>query len=362
MKTLSLFEEFADNSVVQSNTELANPWALDCNGNPVLPENAERHGNYICPKCHEPLKVRKRGKGEHSRRDHFCHKADTACKGYTPHETESYIHKTAKKGIFSIIQSCIDKQEHFLISWTCPTCGKLFNGNLLYHAKSVQIEKQFEDKAEGQDHKQPDVSLIDENGKLIVAIEIVYTHDIEPDTWEFYNKNNIVVLRLKFETVEELKILQHKLQNPDSVNVCNNITCKECQTMHQPRRLTLHHDNAGHQFFVVNIHNPFDDIAIQGVPFNDDEINQANSIVKQNSQLYSVEHRHKEQGFHFALIMQQVAQRHQIRRNHLTIDEMEASGYYGQRKYNKGNYKAKSSSTYGKRGSGVKRSGGKRRK
>lgn len=53
----SLFEEFSDNSEVQQKPELANPWALDCNGNPILPEKAERHGNYTCPKCLEPLNV-----------------------------------------------------------------------------------------------------------------------------------------------------------------------------------------------------------------------------------------------------------------------------------------------------------------
>ena len=107
----SLFEEYSDNSEVQQKPELANPWALDCNGNPILPENAERHGNYTCPKCLEPLNVRKRGKGEHSRRDHFYHKVDTACRGFTPHETESYIHKTAKEGIYKILQSYIDNNE-----------------------------------------------------------------------------------------------------------------------------------------------------------------------------------------------------------------------------------------------------------
>lgn len=315
MKILSLFEEYTDNSEVQPTTELANPWALDCNGNPVLPENAERHGIYTCPKCHETLKVRKRGKGEHSRRAHFYHKVDTACKGFTPDDTESYIHKTAKEGVFSIIQSCLDKQEPFLVSWTCPTCGKQFNGNLLHHAKSVLIEKQFKDKAEGQGHKQPDVSLIDENGKLIVAIEIVYRHDIDPDTWKFYKANSIVVLRLKFDTVEDLNDLKHKLQNPDSVNVCLNVTCKECQTMCQPRRIILHKDNEDRLFFVVTIHNPFDNNPIQGVPFHDDEISCANNYVKQISQLYSVEERCNEHGFHFAQIMKQVAYRHYSRRS-----------------------------------------------
>lgn len=368
-----LFEEYADCIEVQSTSELANPWALDCDGNPILPENAERRGTYTCPKCKGQLHVKKRGKGKRSRRDHFYHKADSACKGFTPRETESYIHKTAKECIFKMLESCVDNAAPFPITWTCPICGQRFTGNLLHNAKSIKVEKQFKDKAEGQDHKQPDVSLVDENGKLLVAIEVVYTHDIEPETWNFYNANHVTVIRLVFETVEELNNIEQKIHNPDSVNVCLNITCKECQSMHQPRQLTLHKDDAGHYFFVVNLHNPFDAKAIQGIPFNDEEVNQANRIVKQKSQLYSVELRHNERGFHFALIMQrQVTQRPQYRRTHLTLDEMEALGINGHRKPSVGRYKSKSKSTskskpktssnYGKRSSKSNRGGGKRRK
>ena len=381
MKILSLFEEYTGNSKVQPTTDLTNPWALDCNGNPILPENAERHGNYTCPKCHEPLNVRKRGKGEHSRRDHFCHKADTACRGFTPHETESYIHKTAKTGIFKILQSCIEKNEQFTVSWNCPTCGKQFNGNLLHHAKSVQIEKQFEDKAEGQDYKQPDISLINENGKLIVAIEIVYTHDIEPDTWEFYNANNIVVLRLKFETVEELNDLKHKLQNPDSVNVCLNVMCNECQTMHQPH--IIHPlKNQQDKYFALSVAvvSPFEDILYFGLPFSEQDKQNAESFTQNNWPNVHIKLDYNVQNeIHYArlIVQQRYLQQQPVyrpiqRRTHPTIDEIEARSYYGYQKSSGGKNKSKSKSTskskpktssnYGKRSSRTNRSGGKRRK
>lgn len=145
-----LFEEYSESKKVQLKSDLANPWALDSNGNPILPENAERHGIYTCPKCHEPLNIRKRGKGEHSRRDHFYHRADTACKGFTHEETESYIHKTAKEGVYKILQEHLNNSKPFPITWTCPICGQRFTGNLLHNAKSVKIEKQFEDKTNGK--------------------------------------------------------------------------------------------------------------------------------------------------------------------------------------------------------------------
>ena len=357
-----MFEEYSDGISVQQVVELANPWALDKSGNPILPENAERHGSYTCPKCHEPLTIRKRGKGEHSRRDHFCHRPDTDCKGFTPHETESYIHKTAKQRIYKILQSCMDNHEPFSISWTCPECGKQFNGNLLYRAKSVALERQFEDKAAGQDHKQPDVSLVDENGKLLVAIEVVYTHDIEPETWDFFNENNVAVLRLKFNSVEDLNDIEQKLHCPDSVNVCLNFACKECQTMHQPRKLSLLKDKVGHQFFVANIQSPFSDQVIQGVPLTEEEFNRAENAVKQQSQILGIERQENQQGFHYALIVRrQVIQRPTYRRHHPTIDDLEAHSYSYHNISNGRKYKSSSSSSSSKRRSGYKKNGGKRR-
>lgn len=366
----SLFEEYSDNSEVQQKPELANPWALDCNGNPILPENAERHGNYTCPKCLEPLNVRKRGKGEHSRRDHFYHKVDTACRGFTPHETESYIHKTAKEGIYKILQSYIDNNEQFRVSWTCPGCGEQFSGNLLHHAKSINIEKQFEDKADGQDHKQPDVSLVDENGKLLVAIEVVYTHDIEPKTWAFYDSNNIVVIRLMFDTVEELNDLQQKLQHPDSVNVCLNISCKECQTMHQPRFIYPLKNEQGKYFALsVAVANPFDDILYYGLPFSNLDRQNAETFTNNNWPNVPIKLDYKMQnGIHYARLivlqrynLQQPVYRPIQRRTHLTIDEMEARGYFEPRKSRSRSYK-NTSSSYGKRNSGTKKNGRSRRK
>lgn len=366
----SLFEEFSDNSEVQQKPELANPWALDCNGNPILPENAERHGNYTCPKCLEPLNVRKRGNGERSRRDHFYHKVDTACRGFTPHETESYIHKTAKEGIFEILQSCIDKQEPFAILWTCPTCKKQFSGNLLHHAKSVKIEKQFADTADGQDHKQPDVSLVDENGNLLVAIEVVYTHDIEPEAWAFFDANNVVVLRLKFESVEELNNLQQKLQNPDSVNVCFNITCKDCQSMLQPRFIyPLKNEQNKYFALAVAVANPFEDILYYGLPFTGQDKQNADIFVKNNWPKIHIKLDYKVQNeIHYARLivqqrynLQQPVYRQIPRRTHLTVDEMEARGYFEPRKSRSRSYKAKSSS-YGKQSSVTKKNGRSRRK
>lgn len=368
MKILSLFEEYAESSEVQSNTELANPWALDCNGNPITPEHAVRRVDYTCPKCNGILRVKKRSKKQKSHRDHFFHLAKIECKGYDQHETESFIHDTAKRGISKILEACIDNSQEYQISWTCPTCGQQFTGNLLHKAKAVNVEKQFKDNTDGQTHRQPDVSLVDEYGNLRVAIEVVYKHDIEPETWEFYHTYMIVVIRLVFETVEDLNDLERKLHNPDSVNVCLNHTCKACQTMHQPRFIHLFEHENGDLALYVDVSNPFDDVRYYGLPFMEQDKQKAVTFIKNTWPNIPITLTLCESnGIHYALLSQkrdQTRVSRPIPRRYPSIYEIEARGYYGPNKYRAGKNKSgskSSSRSKTNRGSGPKRGGWKRR-
>ena len=108
------------------------------------PKPVELHTNaygtkfYFCPKCKEPLSFRKKGKGPNAHRDHFSHRPDCECKGYTAHESESAIHKFAKESIFAILHNAIKEHQDFPISWTCHHCNQEFQGNLLQSGKLSQ--------------------------------------------------------------------------------------------------------------------------------------------------------------------------------------------------------------------------------
>ena len=171
---------------------LLNPWALDINGKFVSVEHAGKGIEYFCPLCHQPFSYCERGKGKHSRREHFKHKVHTNCSG----PSESHIHSYAKQEIYNILHRYIDEHREFFITWTCPDCGSTFNGNLLKGAKAVEQEKQFKDKTDGKWFKQPDVSLVDDNGKLLVAIEVIFTHDVETNTFDFYEHNDVVIVKI----------------------------------------------------------------------------------------------------------------------------------------------------------------------
>ena len=161
---------------------LLNPLAIDHNGQFVNIKQAEKGQHYFCPVCKEPLTFRQQGQGPHAHRNHFSHRVNSDCHGVS----ESEIHKKSKERIYELLKLAIENKENFRITWTCPECGGIFHGNLLQWAKSVEMEKNLE-KA------QPDIALLDGKGKVLVAIEVVFKHDVEKPTWEFYNENNIVV-------------------------------------------------------------------------------------------------------------------------------------------------------------------------
>ena len=244
-------------------SKLLNPWAKDRNGNFVSIEHAQKGQEYYCPKCQEPLSYCKKGDGPNARQDHFKHKPDCECKGYTPHESESAIHLFAKEAVYNILHDCIEKHQDFPIEWTCPDCQMDMKANLLKRANKVEMEKTL-------DAARPDVSLFDEQGNTIVAIEIVFSHDIESKTMRFYDNNNIVVVRIKVYTAEDCNNIVQKLRFPDSVNLCFNDKCPRGDKMQVYRRI-IPVINGANQIvgLAVGLDNPFEEEIIKGVSWMD---------------------------------------------------------------------------------------------
>lgn len=263
-------------------TKLLNPWALDAFGKIVSIEHAQKGENYSCPQCHEPLTFCKKGNGPHAHQDHFAHKPGGDCSFYSSHDPESEIHKLAKEAIYNILQSYIDNQREFPISWTCPECGCTFNGNLLKKAKTVEKEKQFKDRSDYSLSKQPDVSLVDENGKLIVAIEVVFTHDVEEEKLQFFIHNNVVLVKIFVQSAEDCNDLEQRLRTPDNVNLCFNKDCHCCQEQKINRKIFERKgkDQLGAVALYVMLTNPFSDERVFGLNFNAEDEEFAKYLAK----------------------------------------------------------------------------------
>ena len=262
-------------------TNLLNPWALDSEGKLINAEKAEKGQQYTCPICKETLKLCKKGTGPNARRDHFKHNSDSHCPG----PTESDIHIFAKEGIYKILHSAIENRHDIPIAWTCPECGMDFKANLLKKAKSVEMEKDL-------GTSRPDIALLDENGKVIVALEIVYTHEPNLETIKFYNEQNIVLIRYVFHSIEECNFLFAKLKFPDSLNMCFRHSCPSCQSMPFPRKLVpLHNQENKVIGFAVGMDAPFFDDPFIGLPFNDQVKQDARLFVQQHCPQYQLQFR-----------------------------------------------------------------------
>ena len=132
------------------------------------------------------------------------------------------------------------------------------------------------------DAARPDVSLFDESGNTIVAIEIVFSHDVESKTMRFYDNNNIVVVRIKVHTAEDCNDMIQKLRFPDSVNLCFNDKCPRGDKMQVYRRI-IPVVNEANQIvgLAVGLDNQFEDELIKGLPFTEQDQRNALAIARE---------------------------------------------------------------------------------
>lgn len=250
---------------------ILNPWALDSSGKIVSIEHAQKGEVYRCPVCNELMSYCKKREGSHNYTDNFRHQSKTSCKG----GGESEIHRMAKEKVYDILRHFLDKHYELPITWTCPDCGIDMEANLLRRAKDVRMEHDL-------DAARPDIDLLDDKGNTIIAIEIVFTHDVEASTLRFYDNNNIVLVRIVVRSAEDCNDMMHKLQFPDSCNLCFNEDCKRGEKMQVYRKIVGLRNKTGQLVgLAVALENPFEDEPKLGLQFTDTDKRTALAIAKQ---------------------------------------------------------------------------------
>ena len=189
--------------------------AYDENKNIVFANNAVKGKKYFCPECKEELVFKNSGKtGPGSRCPHFAHK------GGSTHncEPESVLHAAFKNETAKFLRSCLAENKSFDIKWTCSNCGYPYSGNLLFIAKSIEVEYNLK-------VCKPDIALLDDAGKVRIAVEIVNTHKPEENTLAYYKDNGIILVQ--YNVVKEDFInIENKLKTPDNVSLCTKSSCK----------------------------------------------------------------------------------------------------------------------------------------
>lgn len=187
----------------------------------VLPDNASKEEEYICPDCLKKLVL---CKGE-IKRAYFRHKVDKKepC-GYYTNPGESQIHKEAKLRMKYLLETKKIKIKRY-----CAGCekNKIYKISEKKKGYEVKIEYRFEYKKR---KKYADIGYVDKDGKLIGIFEICNKNKTKsenrPEPWYEFGAEYILSIDKEGEKRIELKCIRDK-------------KCKKCINMEKLKKNDL---------------------------------------------------------------------------------------------------------------------------
>ena len=156
--------------------------------------------------------VAKRGK---VRQPHFAHKQSISCS-----DPDTALHKTAQSLIIQSLDSARNSNEEYRLGYPCPECGESVSYNIALVVTDIRGESSV---VEGT---RSDIVLYREDRNPIV-LEIVVTHDLEPDTRNRYLESGLPVFLIK-PTWDSLNALENSVIADATLNV-DVIPCRSCQ-------------------------------------------------------------------------------------------------------------------------------------
>lgn len=199
--------------------------ALNTEGDLIHIDAAEKGNQYYCPDCEGEFILRKsENTGKGSKKPHFAHNELTSnC------TAEGVLHYSFKTELCSILEKRISENKGLKIDWYCPHCSVQHEGNLLAKAISVREEHNLKEC-------QPDIALLDADGNVIVAIEVVVTHSPEDKVLQFYRDNSIILIQINLSSAEDLKNVQNLISTPSIVDYCHSPNCLNRENYSVDRR------------------------------------------------------------------------------------------------------------------------------
>jgi len=81
--------------------------------------------------------------------------------------------------------------------------------------------------------------LLDSEGEVLAAIEIVVTHEPEENVLRYYERNAITLIQINLFSEEDLYKVEEKIANPDVVNFCLNLNCPNFLNHEAKRKLIV---------------------------------------------------------------------------------------------------------------------------
>ena len=167
------------------------PLARDGNGRAVHIQEAPKGHWYQCFGCSAPMVTRQGTK----RQWHFAHKPPfERCA-----DPDKALHDTAKTVIMQGFSDAVKQQGEYLLGCPCKECGKRVSRNSAIPGASIEAEKTLVAGTRSD-------LVVNQPGRPSVIIEIVVTHDLEPETRESYEAAEVPVLKIRpaWDTVVDL--------------------------------------------------------------------------------------------------------------------------------------------------------------
>ena len=190
------------------------PYANDIDGNLIHIKDSHKGQKYSCPNCGAELSL-KIGK---VRRTHFAHKIKT---GYENRCSESVLHRQFKEKCSEFISAKIKESQELFFAWKCERCRQPQKDNLLRDVVEVVTEYNL-------GVCRPDIALLDKEGMVLMAVEIVYSHSPAEKSLKYYEENNIACLKVKVSCFEDCDEIENVLMNPQKVEIYPKRKCEEC--------------------------------------------------------------------------------------------------------------------------------------
>ena len=120
--------------------------------------------------------------------------------------------------LLELISEHINKKLPLYINWDCNICRNKHNGNLLGVIKDVKDEYNLE-------VCRPDIALINEAGIASIIIEIVHKHEPENNVIDYCTEHNIILIRIKLDTIDDLENIENRIMYPSNVWFFNPLNC-----------------------------------------------------------------------------------------------------------------------------------------
>ena len=193
-------------------TNILYPLARGKTGEAVHIREALKGRPYECFGCSVPMVARQGAK----RRWHFAHKPPfERCA-----DPDKALHDSATAMIIRGFRDALDQQREYRLGCPCGECGRTVSRNVAVPGASIEAEKSIvagtrSDLVAGQSGRGP------------VVIEIVVTHDLDPEAHEAYMDSGIPVLKVR-PTWDTLTRLESEVITDDTLNV-PSVRCSECK-------------------------------------------------------------------------------------------------------------------------------------